>query len=370
MADRLVDYTAALLRQLERHLSSNDFSKASSRLALSTLLPEEDQQERRSLGKGEDEQRQRQREREDERLKSGENSFSQETHQRAARGEFYKNGGEGTTDLQEREFSELIATGHQSSPQHGQQVEGLLIVFRALLTFIVTALRPPFHQKNLSLLFAVLRLFPLDVSISLISQFQAAWLYTQAVQGKGRQHPSRENPTDLSRPRDRKNQPSQGNTEETDEDLGVKILQKSEDLGGEKTREDGAVLQREEREEEEERKNEKRGEDYHVTVATAFEQHQNSERERKEEDEETRRRRRRRQNEEDLMITSSAEKVTRVGLLIGGELKLVVDLVTFFTNAIDDAVQDGSILEEDVRSRTRRRSRKRRGNLSPFLFSQ
>ncbi|PHJ22256.1 dyggve-melchior-clausen syndrome protein [Cystoisospora suis] len=365
VADRLVDYTAALLRQLQRHLSANDFAKASRRLSLSSLLPYENQ-ERRRLG-GDYEQRQRRsddsynrssnshREREDEILKGESASFSQQsTHQKAPpRQHFHKNGGEGKTDFQEREACEFLETGHESSPQHSQQIEGLLVVFRALLTFIVTALRPPFHQKNLSLLFAVLRLFPLDISRSLISQFQAAWLYTQAVQGEGRQLPSssfsRENVTDLSHLREGRNEPYERKAKETNADFDVKrTVQNSQDLEGEERekKEDVDLLQREEREEEE-RKNEKRGEDSHVSVSTAEQGRYTSrdEKERKEEDGE---RRRKRDNEEDLVIRSTAETLTHVGLLIGGELKLVVDLVTFFTNAIDDAVRDGSILEEDV----------------------
>lgn len=351
VADRLVDYTAALLRQLERHLPWRDFFRA--RL-MSARLPLHVPSSPSVLGGMTDTTRGRQTAHENQARGLG-------NEEREAEGQlFYPHSlNEGKGSLNDAQRGQAYLQGRfqeTKSPEVGQQyggkgeqgeereqeadlghdhLEGILIASRALLTFTVTALRPPSHQKNLPLLFAVLRLFPVDTGVSLVSRFQAAWLYTHTVQNRS-----------LSSSFSPAENPSPGLAE------GRQSCQEEEEegalnpaAGGPRVPEQGEEAFEPGGEQARETASEKTSSYLSADRADVQESHRRGEGGGKEEEGEATAR----TTAEDDAVRASAMKVTHVGLLVGGALKLLVDLVTFFTSAIDDAVRDGSIVEEDVR---------------------
>ncbi|KEP66163.1 UNVERIFIED_CONTAM: hypothetical protein HHA_262450 [Hammondia hammondi] len=254
VADRLVDYTAALLRLLARRLAGLSSGQEE------TVGVSEDRDEREEMMNGDS-----------ERIPSA-----------ALRSQRRKERQRRLREADQLEFSTLAC--------------------RAVLQFLSIALRPPLLNRNLSLLYALLRLFPVCTAKTLLQNFAVAC----AAAERSSSIAEEENQVSLASPvASRLASP-----------LSSSLPSNTACHSGE---EGNGACREEDREYEREGRRQCEGES---------------------------------DEKADQCDSSSASfevpaPVTRVAFLIGPELKLLLDIVEVFSSSIDDAIRQGSAVEED-----------------------
>ncbi|KFG65474.1 dyggve-melchior-clausen syndrome protein [Toxoplasma gondii RUB] len=245
VADRLVDYAAALLRLLARRLAGLSSCQEE------TLAVSEDREERVET-----------------------NGDSDRIRSAALRSQHRRE--------------------RQRRQREAEQLEFSILACRAVLQFLSIALRPPLLNRNLSLLYALLRLFPVCTAKTLLENFTVACTAAERSSSIAEE----EKQVSLASP------------------VASSLPLNSARHGGE---ERNGVGSEEDREYEREGRSQCEGEtnekgDQCDAFNASFE---------------------------------VPATVARVAFLIGAELKLLLDLVEVFSSSIDDAIRQGSAVEED-----------------------
>ncbi|CBZ52750.1 conserved hypothetical protein [Neospora caninum Liverpool] len=187
--------------------------------------------------------------------------------------------------------------GDRKRRRDAEDIEFITLACRSVLQFLSVALRPPLLSRNLSLLFALLRLFPVSTAKALLGHFAVSWAAAErgnvAVE---------ERQCSLASP-------------VSSRDSLLSSLPQSARVAGDGDAPDCGKRPDEDRERGGRGQSEEREEQATpLSSRVSFE---------------------------------AAAVVARIALLIGPEVRLLLDLVDVFSSSIDDAIREGSAVEED-----------------------